>query len=56
MFRPPPACYCKNTSRGYSTSRVSFAPAAYEVTLEKLGVAPKDAAAVGTASPECMID
>ena len=46
----PPAVTVRIPALVTVPASVSFAPAAYEVTLEKLGVAPREAAAVGTAS------
>ena len=51
----PPAVTVRTPAEVTVPASDSFAPAAYDVTLEKLGPGPKDAAAVGTASA-CVYD
>ena len=46
----PPAVTVRTPAEVTVPAKVSFAPAAYEVTLEKLGAVPKETAADGIAS------
>ena len=51
----PPAVTERTPAEVTVPARSPADPAAYDVTLEKLGASPKDTAAVGTASA-CVYD
>ena len=51
----PPAVTVRAPAEVTVPAKSVLSPAAYEVTLEKLGAAPKETAALGTASA-CVYD